>query len=253
MNWKSSYFKAFVWLLILLSGVMIGSCKKEHCLDCMKGSGEKVWETRSLGSFSGIKLSDRINLFVIQDSTDRVIVEGGENLVPYIVTEISDGELTIRDDNRCNWVRSFKKEINVYLHCRSLREISYSGAGDIESLSPLSVDTLELNFWDGSGCIKMNVNCQMLKVHCHTGCGDAEISGTAANAYYYTRSNGAIRCKDLKAEHVIMDVKGTNDSYVWASQSISAYIGYTGNVYYAGHPAEVSSVITERGRLIPLD
>jgi hypothetical protein len=253
MKRKSAFFKAFVWILIVLSVAVMASCKKEHCFDCMKGSGEKVWETRSLGSFSRIKLSDRINLYVLQDSTEQVIIEGGEHLVPYIVTEISYGVLTIRDENRCNWVRSFKKEINVYLHCRSLREISYSGAGNIESLSPIKIDTLELNFWDGSGCIKMNVNCQMLKVHCHTGCGDAEISGTAGNAYYYSRSNGAIRCKDLKAEHVVMDVKGTNDSYVYASQSIYAYIGYTGNVYYAGHPAEVSSVIAERGRLIPLD
>lgn len=249
----STVFRTFVYLLISASVLIFTSCKKEHCLDCLKGSGEKVREERLLSPFSKINLSDRINLYIIQDSCERVIIEGGENLVPYIVTEVSDGELVIRDDNRCNWVRSFKKEINVYLHCRTLREISYSGAGDIEALNTVTADTLEFNFWDGSGCIKMNVDCQMLKVHCHTGCGDAEISGTAANAYYYTRSNGAIRCKDLKAEHVIMDVKGTNDSYVYASQSIYAYIGYTGNVYYAGHPAEVNSVITERGRLIPLD
>ncbi len=251
MQDKSANTRMLLIILVLLT--FAAGCQKEHCLDCFKGTGQKTTEQRTLGDFSSIELFDHINLYLISDSLNTVTIEGGANIIPYVLTEITDGKLTIRDENRCNWVRNFKKEINVFLHYKNLSKLEYRGSGIIQSMDTLVSDSLELNFWDGSASINMAVKCCTLRVHQHTGCGDAEISGSAHYAYYYNRGNGQLRNRGLIASIVEIDAKCTNDSYVYATDALVARIGYIGNVYYAGRPTSIETKITERGRLIPLE
>jgi hypothetical protein len=253
MKSKKYQIDFFCTLLIWVCMLGFTACEKEHCLDCFKGTGEIITEERTLENFNTINLSDRMNLYIQQDTVDKVIVEAGEKLISSVITEVDDGVLTIRDDNKCNWVRSYKKEINVYLHCSNLFMINYYGAGNVKSTNTIVSDSLALNFWDGSGVITLNVNCMMVKVALHTGPGDAEISGNTQYAAYYTRGNGQIRCSDLKSVNSDIDSKGTNDCYINCTGHLFARIGYIGNVYYSGSPTIIESEITERGQLIPLE
>lgn len=240
-------------LLLMLSLFFFEGCKKEHCLDCFKGTGDVINEERVIEEFYKISLSDRINLYITQDSINKVVVEGGEHLLPFVVTEVKDGILNIRDDNRCNWVRSFKEDINVYLHCKSIYLIEYTGSGEVRGLNTIHSDTIELNYWGGSGCITLDVECNMVKVHQHTGCGDAELSGKTGKAYYYNRGTGQARCRNLITSAAEIDSKCTGDSYIYTNHSLAAGVRYIGNVYYAGQPDIIYSEVTERGRLIPLE
>jgi hypothetical protein len=236
-------FSLFVW-------VMMSGCKKDHCLDCFKSAGEQVSEDRSCSDISEIELYDRINLYLTQDTFCSIRVEAGEHLIKGVITEVEGSRLIIRNENRCNWVRSFDNTINVYLSIRTFRKIDYRGAGEVKSTNTITNDTVELNFWDGSGLISLDVVCKEARVHCHTGCGDGELRGNAESAYFYNRGNGQIRCSELRAKSAIIDSKCTNDCYIYASESLSARIGYIGNVYYKGNPPVIDSVITERGHLI---
>lgn len=209
-----------------------------------------------VSDFYQICLSDNVNLFITQDTTlteNFVRVEAGEHLLAGIETTVREGVLYLGNKNRCNWVRSYKVPVNVYLFCRSLFVFDYRGAGDILALNTIVADTLEFNFWGASGCIKMDVRCAKVKVHQHTGCGDAELTGTAGEVYYYTRNSGQIRCSGLRTSFAAIDSKNTNDSYIFSDYYLAAGVRYTGNVWYAGHPQWIDSVTTERGRLLPLD
>lgn len=251
MNTDNKIFSLFPAMVLVLIMVTT-ACKKEHCLDCFKGTGEIVTEERVLGDFGKIILYDRINLNITQDTINSVSIEGGAHIIPYVATEIVDGVLSIRDDNRCNWVRSFKKEINVDLHCKQLFMIEYRGAGAVKSTNTLVSDSVELNFWDGSGCITLDVDCRMVRVHQHTGCGDAELSGKTQFASFYNHGNGQLRCRQLIAQTVDINAQCTNESYLYAGTYLFARIGYVGNVYYAGNPT-IESVIIDQGQLIPIE
>jgi hypothetical protein len=240
---------ALLMMLVTLVFTMEG-CKKDRCL---KSTGSIIKEERQLGDFGKIILTDNINLYITQDSINRAEVEAGANLIPYIKTEVENRVLTVRDDNTCNWMRSYKKKINVYLHCRELFLLEYRGGGNVSGTNTIVSDTLELDFWDGSGSVTLDVNCRTVRMHLHTGPGDAFISGTTQNAYYYTRGNGLIRCDKLKSGYTLVDAAGTNDSYVHSSGMLIASIGYIGNVYYSGNPGLILPQINERGQLIPLE
>lgn len=242
--------------LIVLLLLFCSACDKDHSFDCFRSTGAVTTETRTVGDFYEICLEDNVNLYITQDTTlsqNYLYVEAGENLIAGIETEVSEGILYLRNANRCNWVRSYKVPVNVYLFCRSLFVFDYRGAGDIKAMNTVVADTLEFNFWGASGCVTMDVRCKKVKVHQHTGCGDAELTGVCQEAYYYTRNAGQIRCSGLHTPLAMIDSKNTNDSFIFADDHLIAGVRYTGNVWYAGHPHLIDSVTTERGRLLPLD
>jgi hypothetical protein len=245
---SSGPLKSMLLVCLLMSG-----CNKDHGLDCFKGTGEIITESRSCGQIADIILYDGINLYIGYDTAFSLSVEGGEKLLPGVITESVGNTLFIRDENRCNWVRSFKNEINVYLRLPYLRKIEYRGTGNITGTSTLRGDTIIIDFWDASGSLILDVDCRETHLRMHTGCGDAEISGKTTNAYYFNRGNGALRCSRLLSEGTYIDAKCTNDSEVYASAWLFARITYMGNVYYRGNPPEIGSVTTERGRLIRLE
>lgn len=239
-------------LLIIPAFIVLvfAGCKKENCF---KSTGKIVTEERQLEDFGKIELSDYINLFITQDTVNRILVEAGENLISAVVTEVNDGVLVIKNNNMCNWMRSYKKQINVYLFCRNLFMINYNGAGDVKSMNTIVSDSVELNFWSGAGQISLDVQCRIVRIHMHTGVGDAEVSGTTQYLSCFYRGNGQVRCTNLQASDAYIDSKGTNDCYINTTGHLSARIGYIGNVYYSGQPSSIESEITERGRLIPLE
>jgi hypothetical protein len=237
----------------LLVAILLTGCEKEHCFDCFKSAGKTISQERECPPFRDILLEDRINLTITHAAQNRLTVEAGENLIDGVMTEFDGSQLHIWNANRCNWVRSFENTINITLALDSLESIDFRGAGAVTSSNTLPCDTLTLNFWDASGTVTLQVACNEARVHLHTGCGDAFLSGTTNTAYYYNRGNGAIRCSELVSVGTTVDSKCTNDCYIHAGYWLNARIGYIGNVWYAGHPALIDSVITERGRLIPLD
>jgi hypothetical protein len=247
ISWNRAIVIASVAFAVLL---FTGACSKDKCL---KSIGKVTTEERPLADFGKIMLSDDINVYIRQDSVNRVVVEAGANLIPWIITKVEDRVLTIRDDNKCNWLRSFKRKINLYLFCRELYNIEYYGAGEVRGLNTIVSDSVEIHSANGSGSITLDVNCRVLHVNMHTGPADAEVSGTAQWATYYTRGNGRIVCDKLVTGYAYIDAKGTNDSYVYSNYQLGAKIGYIGNVFYAGHPSIINSEVTERGQLIPID
>ncbi len=110
MNRKNLKYLFFTFSLLFIS------CDKEEAWDCIKSTGEITTETRILENFNKIVLYDNINLWMIQDSTAYIEITAGKNLIPKISIEIENGILIIKNENKYNWLRSYKYSIDVYLH-----------------------------------------------------------------------------------------------------------------------------------------
>ena len=118
----------FLFLLILSIG--ISSC---HLFGgrTIRGNGVVKTEARTVGSFSSIDVSGNINVYVKQDSSTAVKVEADEDLMEYIVIEVSNNTLYIKPRNRAN-LRS-SNGIKVYVSNPSYKGFEASGACDIYS------------------------------------------------------------------------------------------------------------------------
>jgi len=240
------------YLSILLVVIFISACTKDHMCDCFKNTGEIIKERREIASFDKIILNSQINLFLIQDSGNYVEVECGKKLINGIKTDVENGILTLKNTNKCNWMRSYKYPFNVYCHFTNFKKIEYNSSGNIKALGTQSYDTIQVDLWDGTGSVNMDVLARVVNIHIHTSPADVNISGNCNILNVYNRGEGTANCLGLNAENVWVDWRSTNDCYVNTPNNLSAQILYLGNVFYTGNPKIGSLVESERGRLIKL-
>ena len=239
-----------MWILAAL--LVIISCKKENKSDCLKSTGNIIKEERVAGDIKAIELYDQINLIITQDTVNKITVEGGEHLLPLIITEMNNDTLVIKNNNKCNWVRSFKKEINVHLSVKDLAQIVSYGSGDITSTNTLTNDLFILEMWTGGGSADLSINAIYSYFKIHTGSSDITVKGYATSNFIYIRGNGWMWLDDLITNYTSVTSLGTGDCYVNADQTLNISIYYLGNVYYSGNP-NLSIIYTDTsgtGKLI---
>lgn len=229
----------------------ISSCKKENLCDCFKSTGQISTEERITEAFSSIYLSENVNLFLTQDSVFKVKVEAGKNLLPLIRTRVENGSMYISNDNKCNWVRSYKPKVNVYISMPSLCFIGYSGWGDISMQNTFVGDSIYFDSKNGSGTAHLNLDVRICYLIINTGPMDVITKGRASELQLYYVGAGMIHCEDFPTNYTFINNKSTGDCYLNVRDLLIYNITWTGNIYYTGNPAQIQGQSTGSGNIIP--
>lgn len=221
---------------ILLS--LFASCNNEEAWDCFKTTGEEAAEIRELSLFNQIDIKDEIALVLVQDSAQFVEVVGGKNLLPKVITEIDNGVLSIRNENTCDPVRSFKRELIVKVHSPDIRKIYTESVKNITSEDTLFYPSLTLEVFNGVGVfevlLKGNFSCYV-----HSGSLDINVSGHADSVYLYNAGLGFVDCKNLKTSYFHLNHNSTGDAHVFSNGQLIIENDGVGTVYYRGNPTSI--------------
>lgn len=251
---NSEGYPGKVKIMLMLAALLVMiSCKKENRSDCFKSTGNIIKEERVAGDIKKIEINENINLIITQDTVNKIIVEAGEHLLPLIITEMDNDTLVIKNNNKCNWVRSFKKEINVYVTVKDLAQITTYGSGDITSTNTLTNDFFMLEMWSGGGSADLTINASESYFIIHTGSSDITVKGFSNFNYIWLHGNGWMWCDSLFTNYTVVSSLGTGDCYVNVSQALNISIHYIGNVYYSEYP-NLSIIYRDTsgtGKLIP--
>lgn len=206
--------------------ISITSCKK-----VILDAGDLISETRTLdGEYSEIEIDGSIDLYVNQDS-DELRVEAGENVMPYIETYVQNGKLYIEEESN-NYLT--RKPRRVYVSVAWLDKIKTKGSGDIE-VNEINSDVFSLQM-DGSGDNDVSfseVNEVMLNLE---GSGDCKFSGIADAVYIGLNGSGDVNAKLLESMTAVVNINGSGDVDVYATESLTVNINGSGDVSYWGNP-----------------
>ena len=237
-------------LTILFMLFSLFSCEKEHLGDCFNSTGSKKISYRDVALFSQIELDDRIDLDLIWDtSLSEVSVEAGNGIIDNIITEVKDGELKIYNTNKCNWVRSFKKQIKVTVRGSSWNKITYRGSGTIQSKNQISADLFFLDCWEASGDIYLNLKSNESYLKSHTGPTVVNVTGESAYSYLFLAGNGEIKAENYHAVRSDAINKNQGKVFIKTSNSLNATIEGNGSIYEFGNPTSVNLNRTGNGDL----
>ncbi len=234
-------------LLLTMLSIIVFSCKKENMGDCFKGTGIVKKDTRILGDFDSIYVDRRLNIVLVQDSVNFAVVEAGEHLLEMIDTEIKDGKLTLRNNNKCNWVRSYKIPVNIEVHTNNLHHIVMWGASNITNKDTLRFPKLVVEYRDASGNIDLMVDNQLTNIIQHTGAGDAVIHGKTEQLTVYMSSLAFGDYTDLQAQNVYVENRSSADCRVSGNQTFTFRLRGDGNIYYKGQGEIISEEKTGNG------
>lgn len=229
-----------IWLLVFA----ITSCKKAEDRACIKGAGEEVVKTVELASFNKLELGPHLNFNLVQDTINKIVITGGKNLVNFVESNVEDGLLTIFNKNKCNFLRSYKKEITVDVHFINVVNILFEGTKPLYCKNTINTSDLAVTLRDGAGKFNLDVNANSLTTLITHGWCNYNLTGNVNFLKLNIRSNGFGTSNINVTDSVSVIMSSAENIKLFAGNVLlRAEISGGGNVGYTGVP---SNIILER-------
>ena len=198
----------------------------------VKGNGKTINETRNVGSFDAVGVAGSFDVFLVAGDEGKLDITVEENLAPYLITEVKNGDLKIKWKNGVNIRTTSNTTITV--HFKSINSLAMAGSGDIVGKDKIKGNSLDVAV-AGSGDIEVDIDVEQLETAI-SGSGDIELSGTATEFEAAVSGSGDVDAYDLKVEKAELKISGSGSIGVNVEKEIVARISGSGNIKYKGQP-----------------
>lgn len=239
-------------IVLIIVLVSLFGCKKPEERRCVKSIGEEIVETLVPGDFDRLYLGPHIKFTLVQDTSDFLILKGGKNLLPFIETELVDGRLAITNTNKCNFLRSFKKEIEVEIHFDYIYNIEFNGTLELTCANTVISDYFSLTLDESAGKFNLDLNASSLRLLVQLNSGNFNISGEVNYLQVQLNGTGFGNTENMIVNdslHVLS--KSNGDVYINAANTyLRAQTSRGGDIYYIGNPDSIDYHKFGEGELI---
>ncbi len=219
----------------------ITSCTHAQFWKSVTGHGNIVTKERKTDSFTGLKVSSGIDVYLKQGNNETVSVEADENLHEYILTEVRGGVLNVYSEYS---IREAERK-RVYVTMKEVNSVKTTSAGDVFGETPINSDRLELSA-SSAGDIKLEVHAKNTNIDISSS-GDITISGETDMLRADLSSAGDLNAFDLKAREADVSASSAGDADVSVSERITARASSAGDINYKGDPKYVDAHSSSAG------
>ena len=242
--------RIYILPVLIIQVLLLSACSKDDGV-CISSTGKVIIQERQAPSYQSVEVFDNINLILTHDpSMSKITVEAGENLIDGITTEIDSGKLVVRNENSCNWLRSFEVPVNVYLTSPRLDTITFRAAGNITCTNDWKNESVYFDVIEGAGKIDLKLDVYKSYFIIKYGTTAINLTGKSEITTAISYGFGPFHAEDLVSKFTYVSSYSSNDVFVYSSIDLEVEIGNIGNVYYTGNPASISTTIYGDGRLI---
>lgn len=215
--------------IALISFALLTSCLDDDFNsgndERFRGSGVVITETRELASFDAIVSSPAIELVVMQGTNQLVEVVSDDNLIDRVITRVStDGQLTIELEEGS--YENLTLQVNIVIP--ELISVENLGAGAIDISGFTGQESLTLK---------------------NTGAASFAVAGSANQLIIELLGAGNIAAFDFAVNTVSINLTGSGNIEVSASELISGSLLGAGNIRYRGEPT-IDVNITGAGSVV---
>jgi Putative auto-transporter adhesin, head GIN domain len=213
----------------------------------IRGSGHIITETRSVNSFTAVKVSSSINVDVQQGSTASVIVEGDDNVVRFVKTTVENGKLRIGFESGHNFSNA---TINVHVTSPALNGFEASSSADITSNGQItSANKIEVDA-SSSASINLKLDAPLVDVSASSS-SDVTIEGRSKEVISKANSSADIDLYGLLTETASAVASSSATIKVFASVKLNATASSSGDIVYTGGVKDVNKSVSSSGSVEP--
>ncbi len=226
-------------------------------------------ETRNIEAFNKVVYALPFAVEFVASDTHFVKLEGDEDTIDAITTEVSGDTLKISKENR--WFDWFDGEIIVTVGYTRLDAITMTGSGNgfvaqltgdqlnlkISGSAELELDELMCNDLTaqiaGSGGITINQLEADTMQTTIAGSGDVDVSGRVISQDITLTGSGDHNARQLRSQEANVKLRGSGDAELWALTNLHVEVMGSGDVGYYGDPRVSerivgSGTVKHRGR-----
>jgi hypothetical protein len=197
-----------IFLMLALIFLFAGCHYQIH--DEITGSGVRLKQKRDVPSFTSIAMEGAFDIDVVCQKPQSVEVEGDDNLLPLVTTEVSNNVLHIRS----NRSYSVNDPIKITISLPNLEGVSASGAGKLD-ITGIKNEKFELDA-NGATAIRLSGETKFVDID----------------------SNGAgkIDAHKLRAARGVVEAKGVARVNVNVTEQLEVTVSGPSHVTYEGDP-----------------
>lgn len=189
----------------------------------IQGSGTIKTEKRELGAFNSVETTGAYEIRITCQQTQSFEIEGDDNILPIIRTDVRGGVLHISNEQNYQARRPLVIRISV----PDLQRIASLGAGDIR-IAKVKNEKLDVQ---------------------STGAARIEADGDTKFVTISSTGAGKVEMYNLRAERAKVTVTGAAKVDVYASQQLDATVSGVGSVTYDGNPPVVNKSVSGIGQV----
>ena len=212
----------------------------------IKGNGNVVTVNRATSDYDKISIGGSFDVVLVKGKEGKIKIEGEENIIPYIETEVSGGKLKIQYKKNTN-IRTTRR-LTVTVPFTYIEAVSLAGSGKISSKELIKTDDFSANL-GGSGDISLKVNADNVNASL-AGSGNINLEGKANEFTCSIASSGSIRAYKLITNEVDAKVVGSGSIKTTVKSKIKAKLVGSGSVYYKGNPKHIDSKTVGSGDIV---
>lgn len=197
---------------------------------CERGSGEIITEIVDVPTFTGIQLNNSVDVYLRQGTSQKVEIEGQENLIELLELDVQNKTWDIEFD-RC--VRNLD-DFKIFITSPLIDFVGVSGSGKVYSENQLEGEDLTLRV-SGSGDIDLSMLMQNLDAKI-SGSGKMKLEGFSEEFYLKISASGDYDAFDLETERGEVIINGSGDVDVFVNERLDVTINGSGDLRYKGFP-----------------
>ena len=207
------------------------------------GNAKFKRQTQEIKNFKAIAAAGPIDVIVTLGNTESLRLEGDEDVLATIVTEVKGDVLIIRPKTSWkSWDSMYKnKKITAYVSAKTLKSLTMSGSGTLKVNELLKGQSLTTTL-SGSGSINVKIEVANY-TGIISGSGNLNISGNTIDADVNISGSGSFGKKDFYTQELDAKISGSGSVYASVQSKIDAVISGSGNVNYLGNPKVESTII----------
>jgi len=213
----------------------------------VKGNGNIITDTRNTSDYDVIHCAGWMDFVLVKGEEGNIKVEGEENLLDYIITEVEGNKLKIRTKKGVNLKPSRSKTITITIPFEDIDKVSLAGSGDLMTKNKMETNNFEVKL-AGSGDIVLDINANAVKAGI-SGSGDITLNGKTERFNANVTGSGDIHGFNLTANNTVVNVTGSGSAKVVSNNELKAKVTGSGDIRYKGNPKREDSKVTGSGSI----
>jgi hypothetical protein len=235
--------------IVLLATLMLTSMSHAQWWgnEKVKGNGNMTTETRTTEDYDGIKCAGAMDYILVAGTEGNIKLEGEENLLKHIITEVKNGNLIVKVEKGVNLRSSLNKTIKITIPFKDISEVSLAGSGDLWNEDKISATDLDVSL-AGSGDVVLDIEATSVEGRI-AGSGDLTLKGNTNNLEAKVAGSGDFHGFGLQSNNTIVSVAGSGDAEVVSNETLKARVAGSGDIEYRGKPSKKDTKVSGSGSI----
>jgi len=213
----------------------------------IKGNGKVTTITRTTTDYDGISCAGSFDYILVSGTEGKITIEGEENLLQYVITEVKDNKLIVKTEKNINLSPSSNKTIKITIPFKDIDNVSLAGSGDLTNTDTIKATDLKVSL-AGSGDVVLTVETNNVKGSL-AGSGDLTLKGNTNNLEANIAGSGDFHGFNLQSNITEVSIAGSGDARVVSNESLKARVSGSGDIEYKGNPKTEDSKVAGSGSI----